>query len=294
MKQCPSCNRVWMLDATHPDGGVWAEEAERIDGADRDYCPDCLAKRQAQVAGLSHDIEEIVERRQAQTAVAPPVYDSGASAPWRRPIIIAALLIVVIGGAVGLRMLYAPGSDEMAGSGEARTGEAFEATPAVGGYWSAPEPGGAAEPRQPGRAQRPTPARAVRSGRTTDGSFSFLEEPVRRRTPERRTTSRASSSSADRPGTTESSPTRETPTSATASGSGGASPATPGTPTATPGETPEEDEAPLDVEEGDEPPPVEVPPEFFIPPDIPPPDEFGEPPIPPPPDDIIIPPPPPG
>jgi hypothetical protein len=293
VKQCPSCNRVWMPDSTHPDGGVWAEEAERVDGADRDYCPDCLAERQAQVAGLSHDIEEIVERRHAEPAVAPPVYDSAAPASWGRPVLIAVILLVAIGAAVGVRTLYASRSKEVAGSGEATTGERFEATPAVGGYWSAPGPGGASEPRQPGPGQRPATGRAVRSSRSTGGSISFPEESVRGRTPERGSPSSASRSSEDRSRTTESSATPQTTTPDTASGSAEGSPPTAGTTTTTPGPTPPGDETPPDVEEGDEPPPVDIPPEFFIPPDIPPPDEFDEPPAPPPPDDIIIPAPPP-
>jgi hypothetical protein len=283
--QCPSCNRVWVSDSALPDGGVWKEESEQIDGANRDYCSDCLAKRQAEVASLSDDIVEVVEHRQAEPA-APVVYEEAAPGAWRRPVIIAGVVVIVIAGAVAAQMLLNPVTEEIAVSEEDEAAIVSGGTrPSVSGSWKA----GQTRPQPSRSTVRPVsrrPGRQVPSGEMDPEVRRILEEASAQGTPARGTTTRPASSSP-------STPSRSTTTGSPGSSNEGGTSET-GSSTSTPAAT--DTETPVDggeaVDGATEEPVEEGVPEFiFNPNDLPPAD--GEIPFIPRPDDIGIPFPPP-
>ena len=290
MDQCPSCNRVWVSDSALPDGGVWEEESEQIDGANRDYCSDCLAKRQAQVASLSHDIEEVVAHRQTEPA-APVVYEQAAPDAWRRPVIIAGAVVVIVGAAIASRVLFNPVTEEIAVSEEEAATTRRGTRPSVGGSWEArqkrPQP-----TRPTARPVSRRPGRQVPSGQIDPDVMRILQEASAESASSSGSTARSASSSRDTPSrsTTTGSPGSSNEGGTSATGSSTSTPgATGSTNTGTPGEGDEAEEGAI---EGGEPADEEVPELIFIPDELPPANE-EIPFIPPPTDDTEIPFPPP-
>ncbi|MGD8238671.1 MAG: hypothetical protein PVH68_08975 [Armatimonadota bacterium] len=282
-------------------------ESERIGGADRDYCSDCVAKREAQVAGLSHDIEEVVERRQAETVAAPIAHDARAPGAWWRPLAIAAVVVVLIGAAIGARMVYRPVTDEMTPSGEGAEGVAAGERPSVGGSWGV-------QGQRAGQGQRGItpvsrqPGRRLPSGAIDPDVWSLVQEASRETGSERSTTGQERPSSAGRARTSPSRDTGDTdggdteerdtdddsPSSTETTMFGAEAPGSPGdqmTPNGA-GEGAENgEEGPVEQPGPDE---EDLPPEVIVFPDMPPPGDGDEPFIPRElPDEIVIPIPPP-